>query len=208
MFLPINKVYAHKKTKYGDISIVDIDTMRKTLVLDNEMQCNQYDYINYHNNLIFAHKAKPNERAVILGSGEGVSLDLVLRCGYEKVTAIDINKDAIELYKVHLKDWNHGAYEKTDEYEMIYGCALEYLKDQPDESIEYLVVDFDSESLKKLSSEIMKHAYRTLKPDGVCSCQDGNKFFPSLTIYQAMKHFKKDPKQTISNSWRFTHFIK
>lgn len=210
VYSPVNKVYAYEKTDYGLLGIYDLVTHGKTIILNDELQSCARDYYLYHAALVLPHTAKKNEKALVLGAGEGVSVDMVVGCDYHHIDAVDIDPRAIELYKMFLSDWNNGIYDegRSTDFNMHYSCAYEFLKKQEDESYEYIVYDLDTDGATKLIDKCMPEMHRVLKTTGVLSVQDGHRGMPSISKEAASKCFDKKPSEKVAFDWKFCHYVK
>lgn len=206
VYAKVKTVICHKQTDHTEILVADLLGYGKTLVMDNEMQTCELDYFAYHDALMIPHKAKDGEKCLILGSGEGVSVDMAVKSNYE-VTALDIDPQAVAIMKSCLGDWNNMAYDHP-KVKIVYSDCNEYLKTLPDKSISYVVYDLDTSRAIERSEEAMKEIYRILLPNGVLSLQDGPIYSIPVISEQAKKHFKNPPVIKQILSWRFAHYVK
>jgi len=93
--------------------IADIEDQGKSLIMNNELQSSERCYKEYHENLVFWYKPHPSEHVLVLGSGEGVSINLLQRRGWKNITGVDIDPQAVHLIDTHFSDWNESIYKKN-----------------------------------------------------------------------------------------------
>lgn len=208
IYAPVEKVLAFKKTEYALIGLYELYSHGKTLILNDELQTAQGCYFGYHDALVLPHTPKEGDRALILGSGEGVSIDMVLKCGYEHIDAVDIDPQAISIYREHLKDWNNEIYDKTDKFNMHYQCCMQFMKEKPDSYYDYIVYDLDTDAQDSLAPQAIPECFRLLKKGGVLSAQDGHLYSQSITEPHAKNLARNNPATKVHQGWKFKHYIK
>jgi spermidine synthase len=210
-YLRVEELLGYKQTPYQKVAIAHLKVLGKTLLIDNKIQTCELEYKSYHEGLILPTRSKNKEPALILGAGEGVSIKKLVNLNYD-VTAVDIDKDCIDLIDLYLKDWNGDIYSlKNRPFQMVFKGCLEHLKTLEDQSIQYLIWDLtepSETSLSGYSEETFNHIYRVLKKGGVLSYQDGNKNFKSILTPLVKKIFNKEPFFDIKADWRFGHISK
>jgi len=211
-YLKIDKLLDYKKTKFQEVAIADIPILGRTLLIDNKVQTCYREYKAYHDALVYEHKANEDpEECLILGAGEGVTVFKCANMGY-KVTAVDIDKECIEMISKHLKSWNDGIYDHINKkFSMIFIDAMDYLKSLPDNQITYLIFDLtepSKASQKCYSEEFIQEVHRVLKSGGIFSYQDGDAQIESILTPIVEKRFKNESSIIISSGWRFGHIFK
>lgn len=117
-------------TLFQNVAIVNIGSLGKCLIIDDDLQSSEVDEFIYHEALIqpglIMH---PDPRMVlILGGGEGATLREVLRHkSVERVVLVDVDKDVIELCKEFLPEWNHDCF-SDHRVEVVIDDAREYIE--------------------------------------------------------------------------------
>jgi len=208
-FLKVNEMICHKLTKYQEIEIFKSDYFGKTLVLDEELQTCEVDYFTYHEALVGSpYTPKPHERMLILGSGEGVSIDVALRKGWKNIDAIELDGEAMEIYREHLSDWNNHIYDRQDEFNLVIDDGYQVLQVTPDNYYSYIIFDLPSIGLKQNQREWLEEIHRCLLPQGLVSCQDGNKYEPSYSGPLLKDIFGTMPDRRTMMDWSFCHCVK
>lgn len=81
MTIKVNKVLHHEKSQYQDVLIFESTNLGNVLVLDNVIQCTEYDEHSYQEMIthlgMFSH---PNPKKVlVIGGGDGGVLREVIK---------------------------------------------------------------------------------------------------------------------------------
>jgi len=204
-FLKVRKVLEQKTTKYQEVLIAEIDDHGKTLILDNELQTCYVDVVPYHEAMVHFYTPKPEERVLVLGSGEGLSVDILIRRGWENIDAVEIDEEACEMYDKHLSDWNHNIYKRQDEFNMIFDDGLEVLKATPDQYYSYVIFDLDSKSILENQKEWITEIHRVLHHNGLLTCQDGENTGLSYFDKTVREVFGTIPERKGLLDWSWLH---
>lgn len=208
IYLKVKSIYAHKKTQYQEVLIADIESNGKTLIMDNEVQTSYVDYQAYHEALIHPYRPQTNEHVLVIGSGEGVSVDLLIRRGWRHIDAVDIDHQAIEMIDKHLSDWNFNIYKRQNEFNLIIGDGLQHLKSKEIGDYSYVVFDLTSQAILLNQDEWIAEIHRVLLPNGLLSWQDGNKYSPSYLDRCIREHFQTEPVYHTVMEWRYGQVAK
>lgn len=209
IYLKVDNVYCHDHTPFQEIEIVDIKGHGKTLILDNELQTCTVDTFVYHEGLIGSpYTPGPEEKVLVLGCGEGCSIDVLLRKGWKHIDAVDIDEKAIGYYRKHLSDWNNYIYDRTDEYNLIIDDGFKIMNATPDNYYSYVIYDLPTLGLKNNLEEWLNEIYRILKPNGLLSAQDGPKIKPSISGPLLREIFETEPERRCLQDWSFIHCAK
>jgi len=111
----IKKVLFEKKTKFQKIQIFDLFDFGKSLVIDNIAQSSEKDEFIYHECLIhpalILQSARKKIEILVLGAGEGATLRELLKYkNVKKITTVDIDKEAVEIFKKFLPEMHQGSF--------------------------------------------------------------------------------------------------
>ena len=208
-YLKIEELLHHEHTNYQEITVAKIKNYGLTLILDNELQTCDIDYEEYHEGLIgLPYTPQPKERCLLIGAGEGVGIDLLLRRGWTNIDVVELDEKALDVYSQHLSHWNNHVYKRKDEYNLIIGDGLEHLKSSPDNTYSWVILDLPSEPLIERLAEWIGESHRVLVPSGVLTCQDGDKDLPSYSYETAKTIFNQEPRRMGVQDWSFQHVVK
>ncbi|ETS81363.1 Spermidine synthase [Pestalotiopsis fici W106-1] len=105
MTLKVKKVLHHEKSQYQDVLIFESEKHGNVLVLDNVIQCTEYDEFSYQemitNLAMFSHP-DPKKVLVIGGGDGGVLREVVKHDCVEEAILCDIDEAVIRLSKTYL----------------------------------------------------------------------------------------------------------
>jgi spermidine synthase len=107
MTLKVKKVLHHEKSKYQDVLIFESEKHGNVLVLDNVIQCTEYDEFSYQEMITnLAMMSHPNpKRVLVIGGGDGgVLREVVKHECVEEATLCDIDEAVIRLSKQYLPE--------------------------------------------------------------------------------------------------------
>ncbi|HXK32157.1 MAG TPA: polyamine aminopropyltransferase [Candidatus Paceibacterota bacterium] len=203
--IKIEKKLYSGKSDYQRIEFFDTYVYGKILVLDGILQTSEKDEFIYHEMLchlpMFLHKNP--KRILIIGGGDGGSLEEVLKHNIEKVWMVEIDKKVIELSKKYIPSISKGAF-KNKKAEIIIGDGKEYIKRHKN-FFDVIILDLSDPlgpSKELISLNFYQDVKRALRKDGVISIQSGSlndqpelvskifgrikKIFPFADIYQAV----------------------
>ena len=110
----IKAVVDARRTAFQQVAIVDTCSFGRVLFMDHVIQSSEYDEALYHEMLVQpAMLAHPAPRDVlIIGGGEGAALREVLaHRSVRRCRMIDIDREAVEMCRVHLPQWHRGAFD-------------------------------------------------------------------------------------------------
>ncbi|MBM3258000.1 MAG: polyamine aminopropyltransferase [Candidatus Nealsonbacteria bacterium] len=198
------KLYSGR-SDYQKIEFFDTHAYGKILVLDGILQTSEKDEFIYHEMLcqlpMFLHKNP--KRILIVGGGDGGSLEEVLKHKIEKVQMAEIDEKVIELSKKYLPSISKGAF-KNKKAEIIIGDGKEYIRKQKN-SFDVVILDLSDPhgpAKELISLKFYQNVKKALKKDGIVSVQSGslndqpglvktifsriNKLFPFADIHQAV----------------------
>lgn len=118
------------QTPYQSVQIVETYNFGKMLILDGKVQSAEEDEFIYHEALVHpAMMTHPDPRRVlIIGGGEGATLREVLRyTSVEEVTMVDLDKEVVELSKIHLQEWSQQSFNHP-KVKLVFDDGRKYLE--------------------------------------------------------------------------------
>lgn len=170
----VNKVLAHKQTKYQELIVVDTDRFGRTLILDGAVQTTVADEYVYHEMIahvpLFTH---PNpEKVLIIGGGDGGTVRETLKHkSVKEVHLVEIDPDVVAVAKEYLPEISCGL---SDPRVIIqHTDGIKYVADHEDE---YDVIIIDSSdpvgpAVGLFREEFYADVNRALKDDGILVAQ-------------------------------------
>ncbi len=182
----IKKLITHKRTRYQDVMIAEIEDYGLALILDNYIQSTTSDEYIYHETLVHpAMTLHPEPRRVlILGGGEGATLREVLKYrSVEEAVMVDIDGEVVELAKKYLVEMHRGSF-NDPRAKLVIMDGFKYVNEAVErgEVFDVVVMDltdpYSSEIAKPLySSGFFEKIDKLLKNEGVVVTQAGNSWF-------------------------------
>ena len=114
----IRKKVIRKKTKFQLIEILDLyDFGRSLFINGNPQSCEGSEWV-YHECLV--HPAlllgpvKKKKRVLVLGAGEGATARELLKYkSVSRITLVDVNKEAMDIFKKYLPMMHKGSFEPS-----------------------------------------------------------------------------------------------
>jgi spermidine synthase len=203
--IEVKKKLYSGKSPYQKIDVFDTYCFGRILVLDGVLQTSEEDEFIYHEMLcqtpLFLH---PNPKKVlIIGGGDGGSLEEVLKHKVEDVQMIEIDKKVIEVSKKYLPLVSKGVFDNK-KAKIIIDDGKEYVKRNVN-FFDIIILDLSDPggpSKDLISSKFYKNIEKALKKDGIVSIQSGsfscqpklvsiifnriNKIFPWVEIRRAV----------------------
>ena len=175
--MKINKKLYSGKSKYQDIEFYDLYYFGKAMVLDGVLQTSEKDEFIYHEMLcqvpMFLHKNP--EKVLIIGGGDGGSLEEVLKHNIKKVWMVEIDKKVVDLSKKYLSKISKGSFE-DERAEIISGDGKDFIKNY-NNFFDVIILDLSdpggpAENL--ISSKFYRDIKNALKREGIISMQSGS----------------------------------
>lgn len=200
--LRVSHTYLSRQTSYQYVEIVETETFGKALLIDGCMMSAIDDTFVYHESLV--HPAmcltEQPKNVFICGGGEGQTVHEILKHpSVEHITMVDIDAELIDIAKVHLQEWHHGAlFDKR--LTIIHDDARKVLA-QSTEQYDVILGDLttpspDNPSLYCFTHEFYKIVQDHLKEGGVFASQSNTincnnlEFLP--IIHHTLKSVFKD----------------
>lgn len=110
----VGKMLLEGKTQYQTYQICEVPRFGKSLFLDYNIQTSLMDEHVFHECMSQpAMTLHPNPRKVaVAGGGEGATLrEALAHNTVETAVMVDIDKELVDMVKVHMPEWHQGAFE-------------------------------------------------------------------------------------------------
>jgi spermidine synthase len=206
----IKEVIVDTKTKFQNASLLDIESYKKTLVLDGELQSTELDEFIYHESIVHPAMLTHNnpENILILGGGEGATLREVLKYkSVKKVVMIDIDGEVIDFCKNYLSVFHNGAF--TDErLELIIMDAKEYIENTK-EKFDVIISDLccpiqDSPAASLYTKKFYEKIKSKLNKNGILLIQSTPADIPQFKLFSSINNTLE---QVFNFVYPFSSFI-
>jgi len=201
----IKKKLYSGKSQFQKIEFFDVYYYGRVLALDGIVQTSEKDEFIYHEMLcqvpMFLHKNP--KRVLIVGGGDGGSLEEILKHKIEKVWMVEIDKKVIELSQKYLPSISKGAF-SDKRAEVVVEDGKEFIKRHED-FFDVIVLDLSDPggpAKDLISLNFYKRVKKALRKNGMVSIQSGSftcqpelvrtifkrvrKIFPSAEIRRAV----------------------
>ncbi len=140
----VKSIIAQKKTKFQEIEILDLYNFGASVFIDRIPQSSSRDEWIYHECLahpaVLLNKKKEHINVLILGTGEGaVSRELLKHESVDKIVSIDVDYEAVQLFKKNLPNMHKGSF-SNKKVQLLYENAVDFLK-KTDEKFDVIISD-------------------------------------------------------------------
>jgi spermidine synthase len=129
-FFKIKRTLFSGKTKFQKIEIFDLFDFGRSLVTDGISQSSSKDEFIYHECLIHPAlilQTYKDLEILILGAGEGATIRELLKYkNVKKITTVDIDKEAVSIFKKYLPGMHQGSFDDK-RVELIIDSAETFL---------------------------------------------------------------------------------
>jgi spermidine synthase len=186
------KLYAGR-SPFQKIDFYDTYSFGRILTLDDIVQTSEQDEFIYHEMIcqvpMFLHKNP--KKVLIVGGGDGGSLEEILKHPIERVWMVEIDGKVVELCQKYLPSISKDAF-KDKRAEVIIGDGQKLIK-QYKNFFDVIILDLsdpDGPAKNLISTGFYQQVKKALRPGGIVSIQSGSLTCqPDLvkTIYQRIK---------------------
>ncbi|XP_001948433.1 spermidine synthase [Acyrthosiphon pisum] len=175
--LQVEEVLHKEKSPYQDIMVLQTKSFGKALILDNIIQCTEFDEFSYQEMISFLPLCShPNpERVLVVGGGDGgVARETVKHPKVLSVDVVEIDERVVKLSEQYLPFMACGF--KHDKVTLHIEDGFEFMKNNA-QRFDIIITDSSdpvgpNESLfQKTYIESLK---RSLKPGGIICSQVGS----------------------------------
>ncbi len=175
--MKIRKKLYEGRSPFQKVEFFDTYNFGKILVLDGVLQTAEKTEFIYHEMLcqvpMFCH---PNpHKVLIIGGGDGGSLEEVLKHPIEKVWMVEIDKKVVDLSRKYLPSISKNAF-NDKRAELIIGDGKEVIKKHKN-FFDVIILDLsdpDGPAKELISQGFYKNVKRALRKDGIVSIQSGS----------------------------------
>ena len=180
----LNEVIAAERTAYQDVLIART-AHGTTLFCNRERQSSELTQLIYHEGQFIpaALLAGQRKRVLVIGSSEGVVVQLALWCGAEHVVHVDIDRRCVDLCAEHLpygySKRDVQRYEKgTDTVQLLFedGSAVVDRMKADSRRFDIIVMDLPDEGSIRLTSTIDCINENSSKICVICSNRTASSF--------------------------------
>ncbi|MFH1894495.1 MAG: polyamine aminopropyltransferase [Patescibacteria group bacterium] len=175
--MEVKKVLYRGRSSFQKIEFFDTYEFGKILALDGITQTTEKDEFIYHEMLcqipMLMHSAL--KRVLIIGGGDGGSLEEVLKHNVEKVWMVEIDKMVMDLSKKYLPSISKGAFHDK-RAEVIIGDGKEYIRKSKN-FFDVIIMDLSDPggpAEELVSLKFYKDVKRALKKGGIICIQGGS----------------------------------
>ena len=192
-----------EKSVWQSIEISELDILGRVLVLDNIIQLSELDKDRYHETITHPDMQTACEatdsivEVLILGGGDGIIADEVLKYPGASITLVDIDERVTALSRTHLSFMNNSSLDSqrvtiknVDALSYVQNCDTKY------NAIFLDITDPhpDSPSASLLGSSAIDNYKQCLTPGGVIVSQTDNPFVTPKHVWQLKKKFESNFK--------------
>ncbi|WP_324715597.1 polyamine aminopropyltransferase [Carboxydochorda subterranea] len=178
----VRRVLHRERSPYQTISVVELESMGRALVLDDAIQVTERDAFVYHEMLVHVPAcAHPRPRRVlVVGGGDGGTLlELARHPEVERIDLVEIDRRVVEVSRRFLP-WAEAAF-SDPRLTLHYADGARFLE-RPPSRFDLILVDAPDpvgpgEAL--FGDAFYEAALRALQPGGMLVTQSGSIWFQS-----------------------------
>ena len=179
VMLRLRAVLFSGTTAYQKVEVLDSCVFGRSLVLDGKTQSTEMDEFVYHESLVHpAMLCHPDPKSVLIGGGgEGGTLrEALAHRSVESVTMIDLDREVVELCRVHLPNHHQGSFDDP-RLTLLHQDARAYLQ-AGDDCFDIIILDLvdpleEGTAYLLYTDEFYRIAKARLNPGGVLVTQSG-----------------------------------
>lgn len=128
----VEKTHLIRRTSFQEVAIIELRGYGKALIIDGMTQSSVSDEHVYHEALIHPpvlfFPARRKLKILILGAGEGATMrELLKHKNVIEITAVDIDAEAVQIFKEHLPEMHRGSFDDP-KVSLVIESAEKYLQ--------------------------------------------------------------------------------
>lgn len=196
----VKQVLADEHSQYQHIQVVETEFFGNALILDGIIQLTERDNMGYHEMIVHVPMLAVGQpkRALIVGGGDGGSLQQVLRYpSVEEAIVCELDQRVVDLSREHFAD-TFGDPWADPRARLLVRDAFGYLEENPGQ-FDVIISDTTDPigmAERLFSDEFYKLMVRALTPHGAAATQCEQPFFDMdliKQIYRSAKALTKNP---------------
>ena len=202
----VKRILADEQTQYQHLQVVETEFFGNAMILDGIIQLTERDNMGYHEMIVHVPMlavGKP-KRALIVGGGDGGSLQQVLRYdSVEEAVVCELDQRVVDLSREHFAA-SFGDPWADSRARLIVRDAFAYLEENPGQ-FDVIISDTTDPigmAERLFSDEFQKLVVRALVPGGAAATQCEQPFFDTeliKQIYQSAQEKVKHPAYYYAN---------
>jgi spermidine synthase len=178
--LQVDEILYDGRSPFQHIQVASSPIFGRVLVLDDAVQTTERDEFAYHEMLVhlpmITHSAP--RRVLIIGGGDGGSLEEVLKHAVEHVTMVEIDREVVDVSREFLPGISGGAFDDR-RTRLLIDDGIAFVRDTSERFDVILVDSTDPKGpgLALFSPEFYAACAGILSDQGVLAVQSGSLLF-------------------------------
>ncbi len=172
-------LYAHR-SPWQDIQVAQCSLFGRMLILDDAVQTTERDEFTYHEMLAhFPLITHPHpERVLIIGGGDGGTLEEVLKHSVEHATMVEIDREVVDVSRQFLPAISGAAFDDP-RTRLLIDDGIVFVRTTAERFDVILVDSTDPKGpgVALFSAEFYAACARALRDDGIFVTQSGSLFY-------------------------------
>ncbi|HXF83436.1 MAG TPA: polyamine aminopropyltransferase [bacterium] len=191
--LPVEDILYDRPSPYQRVQVVTSPLYGRMLVLDDAVQTTERDEHVYHEMLAHVPMAiHPAPRQVlIIGGGDGGTLEEVLKHPVEQATMVEIDRDVVEVSRAFLPAIAGAAFEDR-RTRLLIDDGIAFVRHTAERFDVVLVDSTDPKGpgVALFSEEFYRLCRRVLSPHGVIAAQSGSLLYQRELVAMVARHLR------------------
>lgn len=189
--LQVDDVLYDGVSAYQHIQVAVSPLFGRMLILDGAVQTTERDEHVYHEMLVhFPLLTHPDPRRVlIIGGGDGGTLEEVLKHHVEQATMVEIDRAVVDVSRTYLPGIAGGAFDDP-RARLLIADGIAFVRETADRFDAILVDSTDPKGpgLALFSEEFFAMCARVLTAEGILSMQSGSLFYQRDLLDRVQHH--------------------
>lgn len=189
--IQVNDILYDHHSPYQRVQVAGSARFGRMLVLDDAVQTTEKDEYVYHEMLVHvplvAHPAP--RRVLIIGGGDGGTLEEALKHPVESVTMVEIDREVVDVSRRFLPAISGGAFDDPRSHLRI-GDGVEFVRAAGERFDAILVDSTDPKGpgIALFSEEFYRACAAILTPSGVLAAQSGSPLYQHGLMESVSRH--------------------